>query len=210
MVPRYDAVLLDVFETVLCVDQLRHATLLAERAGVAADDFAAAAATWGPRINRGESTLADAVAAVLEECGGSTDGADVAALVEADRELLTELAVVPDDTVPFLEGLRAGGIRTAFVSNCAENTRPLLDSLGLSDLVDELVLSCEVGATKPDAPIFRAALDDLGVPADRAVLVDDQQSYCDGAAALGIATVRIDRSEGTGQVSTLTEVSAYL
>ena len=30
------------------------------------------------------------------------------------------------------------------MSNCADNTRPLLEWLGLSSLVDELVLSCEV------------------------------------------------------------------
>ncbi|MCB0896692.1 MAG: HAD family hydrolase [Nocardioides sp.] len=208
--PKYDAVLLDVFETVLCVDQVRHAALLAERAGVSATAFAEAAGSWGPRINDGRASLAEAVAAVLARCGATPDDETVAALVAADRDLLAELAVVPDDTVPFLRSLRAAGTRTAFVSNCAENTRPLLDGLGLTALVDELVLSCEVGATKPDRAIFDVALERLGTAPERAVLVDDQQSYCDGAAALGIDTVRIDRTGGTGQVSSLAEVSAYL
>lgn len=208
--PTYDACLIDVFETVLSVDQVRHAALLAERAGVSADDFAAAAGRWGKRVSDGRATLSEAVAQVLRDCG--LDPADdvVAKLVEADRDLILELAVLHDDTVPFLQALRAQGVRTAFVSNCAENTRPLLDSLGLSALVDELVLSCEVGAAKPDRKIFEVALDRLGVPADRAVLVDDQESFCAGARALGMAVVRIDRADGTGDVDTLAGLAERL
>ena len=79
------------------------------------------------------------------------------------------------------------------MSNCAENTRGLLDTCGLTPMVDALVLSCEVGCAKPQPAIFEAALDTLGVESHEAVFVDDQEHYCDGAAALGIRTVRIDR-----------------
>ena len=201
--PTYAACLFDVFETVLSVDQVRHATLLAERAGVSADAFADAAGRWGPLVTDGRATLADAMSAVLGDCGAEPDPGTVAELVAADRELIVELAVVHPDTVPFLEALRAAGTRTAFVSNCAENARHLLDELGLARLVDALVLSCEVGVAKPAAEIYRAALDRLDVPADRALLVDDRQEYCDGATALGMAAVRIDRHGGTGDVDTL-------
>jgi putative hydrolase of the HAD superfamily len=119
------------------------------------------------------------------------------------------MTVLHDDTMPFLETLRTKGVRMAFVSNCADNTHPLLDVLGLSGLVDELVLSCEVGAAKPDPAIFEAALERLGVAPDEALFVDDQQDYCDGAAALGIRAVRIDRFDGSGPVTTLTELSPY-
>ena len=208
--PTYDACLIDVYETVLSVDHLRHGALLAERAGVSADAFARAAGRWGPLVSDGRATLGEALAAVLRDCGTEPTDDLVAAVLEADRELITGLATVHADTVPFLEELRAAGVRTAFVSNCADNTRPMLDELGLSALVDELVLSCEVGSAKPDAGIFRAALDRLGVPAGRAVLVDDQEGYCAGARELGIATVRIDRRHGRGDVDTLTALTGSL
>jgi putative hydrolase of the HAD superfamily len=143
---------------------------------------------------------------VLRDCGSDPDPRQVAELVAADRELQRQLVVLYDDVVPFLESLRAAGMPTAFVSNCAENTRPLLDSLGLSDLVDHLVLSCEVGAAKPEPAIYQLALDRLGVDPGQAVFVDDQASYCEGATALGITAVRIDRHGGSGQVSTLTDL----
>ena len=81
---------------------------------------------------------------------------------------------------------RACGIRVALVSNCMENTRPLLSGLGVSALADAVVLSCETGCAKPDARIYRQALDQLGVRAGAAVLVDDQPAFCAGAAAVGI------------------------
>ncbi|HEU5036203.1 MAG TPA: HAD-IA family hydrolase [Nocardioides sp.] len=208
--PGYDACLIDVFETVLSVDHLQHGARLAERAGVDPEAFAAATGRWGPIVTDGRATLAEALAGVLRDCGAEPDDGFVERLVTADREEILDLAVLHDDTVPFLEALRAAGVRTAFVSNCAENTRPVLDALGLTDLVDELVLSCEVGSAKPEPEIFRAALDRLGVPAARAVLVDDQATYCDGARALGMAAVRIDRRGGTGDVDTLSALTGRL
>lgn len=201
--PTYDACLIDVFETVLTVDQARHGQLLAQRAGVSPGDFAAAAGEWGAKLTDGRATLAEAIEAVVRGSGGEPGEDEVAALVAADQELIIELATVYPDTVPFLEELRAAGVRTAFVSNCSENTWRLLSALGLSALVDELVLSCEVGAAKPDPKIYQVALDRLGVSADRTVFIDDQQRFCVGATALGITAIRIDRHGSTGDVDTL-------
>jgi epoxide hydrolase-like predicted phosphatase len=209
-VPTYDACLIDVFETVLSLDHLQHGARLAERAGVPPDAFAAATGDWAPRVNDGRVTLAEAVAGVLRECGAEPTAELVETVVAADRELLAELAVLHPDTVPFLESVRAAGVRTAFVSNCNENARSLLDALGLSDLVDELVLSCEVGVAKPDPKIYAVALDRLGVAAERAVLVDDQASYCASARGIGMAAIRIDRADGTGDVDTLSAVTGRL
>jgi FMN phosphatase YigB (HAD superfamily) len=70
----------------------------------------------------------------------------------------------------------------------------------VAELADTLVLSYEVGAEKPAAEIFSYALDRLGVPAGRAVFVDDQPSYCAGAAHMGITAVQIARGELDGKV----------
>ncbi len=67
----------------------------------------------------------------------------------------------------------------------------MLEELGLADLVDAVVLSCEIGCAKPSSAIYRSALDRLGVEAARAVFVDDQAAYCSAAAALGMRSVHI-------------------
>jgi putative hydrolase of the HAD superfamily len=81
------------------------------------------------------------------------------------------------------------------VSNCAEDTRPLLEEFGVLDLVDAAVLSCEVGYAKPGPEIFARALSSLDVAAGDAVLVDDQLRYCAGAVAEGLNAVRIIRDD---------------
>ena len=46
---------------------------------------------------------------------------------------------------------------------------------------------------KPDAPIYEEALRRLAVDADQVVFVEDQADYCEGAEALGIRALRIER-----------------
>jgi putative hydrolase of the HAD superfamily len=50
--------------------------------------------------------------------------------------------------------------------------------------------SCYVGLRKPGAPIFRRALDILGVPPARVLFIDDRQENVAGAEAVGIKTIR--------------------
>ncbi|RYP86657.1 HAD family hydrolase [Nocardioides guangzhouensis] len=206
---RYAACLIDVYDTVVSVDFSRFVTSLAERAGVSADDLAIGVSSWEVPVSVGRVTIAEALDDVLRTLGSPADATLIDDLVAADLELLHELAVLHDDTIPFLQSLRASGVRTAFVSNCADNTRPLLDHLGLAALVDELVLSCEVQAAKPDPVIFHEALRRLDVAPEQALFVDDQQRYCDAATALGIAAVRIDRFDGTGAAASLAELTPY-
>ena len=208
--PTYRACLLDVFETAVSIDMASYNAALAGHAGIDPDMFAAAFRAWAMPAMDGSASIRQALAEVLRACGIAADVRMLDRLVAADRELVDELAVLHDDVVPFLELLRELGVRTAFVSNCAENTRPLLDRLGLTALVDELVLSCEVRAAKPDPAIFEVAIARLGVRADESLFVDDQPAFCRAAEAAGIRAVQIDRAGGPGDVSTLGELSAYL
>lgn len=211
MVPKYRACLVDVYDTVVSIDLARYSTELSAHAGVEPQAFAAAVRQWSHPAMDGSLSLAEIFREVLLACGASADRATIERLVVTDRELVSDLAALHDDAIPFLTSLREQGVRTAFVSNCAENTRPLLDELELSALVDDLVLSCEVLASKPDPAIFEIALDRLGVRADEALFVDDQQAFCDAATQLGIRAIHIDRTSasGTGSVSTLTELAAF-
>ena len=157
-------------------------------------------------VHQASANIGSALNAVLRSCGRAVDAERLSQLVAEDRRLLQQLSIVHDDTVPFLESLQARGVRTAFVSNCADNTRALLEATGLHSLVDELVLSCEVGVSKPDPSIYRTALEQLQVDAGQALFIDDQQVYCDGAAAVGIRPIRIDRFDGLGEASDLTSL----
>lgn len=194
-VTRPAACLIDVYDTILSCDFSRHSLDMPALAGVAPDDWRAGISRVGPLFNVGQLTKTEGFSQILQEYGVEPRTDLVRALVEADRELLLASAYLYDDSIPFLENLRSHGVKTAIVSNCSEHTRDLLIKLGLPELIDAVILSCEVGAAKPSAQIFRHALDQLGVPAGAALFVDDQAAFCAGAAALGIRAAQIVRGE---------------
>lgn len=124
----------------------------------------------------------------------------VSDLLRMDAELAREHVRLFDDTVPFLTELRSRGVLIALVSNCGDTTRRLLEELGVIPLADSVILSCEVGSAKPSPEIYFSALEDLGVAATDAVMIDDQPSFCVGAEAVGVRAIQIVRRDLDGQL----------
>jgi putative hydrolase of the HAD superfamily len=104
-----------------------------------------------------------------------------------------------EDSIPTIRALRERGIHSAVVSNCDHSTRPVVERLGLVEETDAVVLSFEVGVAKPDAGIYLEALDKVRAQPGEAIFVDDQVRYCDGAAAVGMSAVLIERPGRTFQ-----------
>jgi putative hydrolase of the HAD superfamily len=208
------AVLIDVYDTILTCDFGVHQNGLSVLAGVTPQDWNDGYAQVELALNEGRLSIAEGIEQMLLASGTQPAPELVSELVRKDREMLFAAARLYEDAIPFLEMLRSRGVPTAFVSNCNASTRPLLSALGLSTRVDKLVLSCEVGSAKPSARIYQHALDELGVPAEAAIFVDDQPGYCAGATALGITAVQIDRDPtagpADGTVSSLLELAALL
>jgi putative hydrolase of the HAD superfamily len=99
-----------------------------------------------------------------------------------------------DDAVPALRDLRAGRHGLVVVSNWDCALSDWLDGVGLLELVDGVVTSAEVGAAKPDARVFRSALELAGVEPEQAVHVGDSpDNDVDGARAAGIRAVLLWR-----------------
>jgi len=195
-----EACLVDVYDTLLSYDFVAHRTELPTLAGLTPEAWGAGYRQVGAALAVGQLTKAEGFERILRAGGAEARPELVRALVELDRELLLRSARLYDDALPFLRALRSADIKIAIVSNCSEHTRDLLENNGVAELADALVLSYEVGVEKPAAEIFTYALDQLGVPAGRAVFVDDQPSYCAGAMALGITAVQIARGELDGKV----------
>jgi putative hydrolase of the HAD superfamily len=217
-VARLEACLVDAYDTIVSCDFSPLRRGVPALAGIPADTWEEEYDRIGPLLTDGRMSKAESFGHILEKCGLQAPPGLVAEMVRRDQELLLANARLFDDTIPFLQNLRDRGIKIAIVSNCTENTRPLLVATGVDRLVDTLVLSCEVGAAKPAAAIFRFALDRLGVSADAAVFVDDQARYCAGGVAAGVRAVQIIRggldgsaAAGTteiGTVRSLPEVEA--
>jgi putative hydrolase of the HAD superfamily len=81
---------------------------------------------------------------------------------------------------------------TAIVSNFDRRLPNILQGLGLAELFDAVVLCSDVGAAKPEAAIFHRALERLGVPASRAVVVgNDEALDIEGARAAGLRAIDV-------------------
>ncbi|MEZ6016721.1 MAG: HAD-IA family hydrolase [Planctomycetota bacterium] len=90
---------------------------------------------------------------------------------------------------------RAHGLRTAVVSNWSEHLAELLAALGLLELLDVVISSAVLGAEKPDAASFEAALRPLDVAPHAALFVgNDVANDVIGAIQAGIEAVLVDPS----------------
>jgi putative hydrolase of the HAD superfamily len=190
------AVLIDLYDTLVWTDWPVLRERIEERAAVSGrallDGFertrvARSIGTYG--------SLDGDLAEVLREAGLDRDDALVEELADTITTFMETGVHLWDDSLPALRELRARGLRTAVVSNCDHGTRPVVDRLGLTEETDAVVLSFEVGVAKPDAGIYRNALEALGASPEESIFVDDQLVYCEGAAAVGVRPFLILRDD---------------
>ncbi len=97
------------------------------------------------------------------------------------------------DTRPTLAELRSRGYRLGLLSNCFGDEALWPAEFELDDCFDAMTLSCKVGMVKPDAEIYRLAAGQLDVAPAECVFVDDIPLYVEGAMAVGMTGVRINR-----------------
>lgn len=204
-----------MYGTLVSYDFQAHSREMAALAGADIEAWRRAQTAVLPDFDCGRLSMDGAITRILTECGVAPGPALVARLAHSDLALLKSSCGPYPDAVPFLRELHDRGLKIALVSNCGDDTRPLLTRLNLARFADELILSCEIGAAKPDPEIYLRALDALGVSAAEAAMIDDQPAYCAGAHALGVRAVQVIRNGDQPDprfisVATLADVPALL
>jgi HAD superfamily hydrolase (TIGR01509 family) len=122
---------------------------------------------------------------VFAAAGLRPDLADALYEVESDPDCNP----FANDVGKTLRALSDRGLKIAVVSDIHFDLRPVFDKCALLELVEAFVLSFEHGVQKPDSPIFRIALDELGVEPQEALMVGDRPAYDGAAIALGMPTL---------------------
>jgi putative hydrolase of the HAD superfamily len=203
-----EAVLLDAMGTMVRLEPPgpRLRAELIERAGVDVGEERAAAAFRAEidfyvdhhlegRDHAGLERLRDRCAAVVAEALAKPR-LDVRVVREA---MLAALRFRADpDAAGVLRELRDDGLRLVAVSNWDCSLPDVLAGVGVAPQLDGVVASATVGAAKPDPAIFRAGLDRVGAPPERAVHVGDSLDHdVVGARAAGLRAVLLTREEET-------------
>jgi HAD superfamily hydrolase (TIGR01662 family) len=97
-----------------------------------------------------------------------------------------------EDTLPVLEELRRAGVKIGLVSNSARDLHEFARHHALE--IDAGISSFHHGRTKPHPSIIRAVLDLLEVPpADAAMVGDTVEDDVEGARAMGMQAILLDR-----------------
>lgn len=95
------------------------------------------------------------------------------------------------ETIDVLEKL-SQNYRLGIIANQSSSIRELLKEWGIESYFQLVILSEEVGLSKPDTTIFTLALQKANIPADRVVYVGDRyDNDILPAKSLGMHTVRI-------------------
>ena len=192
----YDAVLLDLYDTLVWSDWHSWQGRMSDLLGISDDDMGRAFSLTRPDRSVGANPDVEADMRAVLAAADVEPTAELLAQVLTLEHDMAESVRLYDDSLEVVRALRQRGVPIALVSNCSHNTRPIVDRLGLEREFDVVILSFEVGAMKPDPRIYREALARIGDPDPaRCVFVDDQVRYCDGAAAIGLQTYVILRPE---------------
>jgi HAD superfamily hydrolase (TIGR01662 family) len=129
---------------------------------------------------------------IVRGMGGDADSAYACAVEITRGWERHENFELYDDVPDALAALRYAGLSIGLVSNSARDVREFARHHGLD--VDAGISSFHHGHTKPHASIFRAVLELLGVePAEAAMVGDTIADDIEGALALGMGAILVDR-----------------
>jgi putative hydrolase of the HAD superfamily len=93
-----------------------------------------------------------------------------------------------------MRGLRKQ-YKVGLISNAWSGLRPWIVSKKFEDAFDSMTISAEARVAKPDARIYRIALEKLGVAPAESVFLDDFLENVVGARAVGMQAIQFVRPE---------------
>lgn len=97
------------------------------------------------------------------------------------------------DTKSTLEALRGRGLKLGIVSDNWPSLDRRYRTLGLRDYFDAFVVSAILGCWKPCELMYTTAMDQIGLPAESLMFVDDWPANVDAAVKLGMNGVVMSR-----------------
>ena len=141
------------------------------------------------RLERGEISMADAVAAIKAEAIAAGFDFDPREMFGSMRSSGGAQQAVVDAAWAQLEAGRRNAVLTNNVKEFSNGWRSLVP---VDELFAEIIDSSEVGVRKPDPAIYQLAIERLGCPAERIVFLDDLEANVVAARNCGLQGIVVD------------------
>ncbi len=154
------------------------------------DDERFRAGYWAPRheYDRGTYAGAEYWLEAGRHAGVELTPAQVTDLIEADTALWTG---VNQPMIDWAARLQKAGVKTGILSNLGDAmTLGVLGKMKWLEAFDHRVFSHALKIAKPEAAIYRAAADGLGVPPAEILFIDDRADNCEGGRAAGMQVIQ--------------------
>lgn len=105
----------------------------------------------------------------------------------------------------FVHNLKAKGYHVGLLSNVFKDTADIIRDNGGYESFDFTILSCEVGARKPEPQVYSAAMKKLpGIQPNEVLFLDDRAHCILGAKEFGLQTIHVkDHKTAIEQVNNL-------
>ena len=97
-----------------------------------------------------------------------------------------------DDVNPWLKKWH-GSIKTGMLSDAMPSFRPFTADHGSDVYFHNILLSTDIGATKPGEAMYNTICERLGVKPEESLFVDDRAINLNGAVKCGLHAVQMDR-----------------
>lgn len=114
----------------------------------------------------------------------------------AEREFLDKIEIDDDfeDVAPYLRAK----YYVAIVSDCTEEWKKyLVEKFKLKNFIDEILISADIGYSKPGKEIFQAFLERVKIPANECCYIDDRLDSLETAKSLGMTTIWYEKEPPT-------------
>lgn len=83
--------------------------------------------------------------------------------------------------------------KLCIVSDAWPSLREVYKNVGLDKYFTSMIISSELGVTKPNEKMYKKAIESIGLTEKEVIFVDDNPRNCDGAKKLGINTMVLER-----------------
>jgi epoxide hydrolase-like predicted phosphatase len=103
--------------------------------------------------------------------------------------------VINTELLGLFSALRKAGFKVAILSNNTTSLRARLDEKGITPLLDEVVISAEIGHQKPHKEAFDFVFKKLGVRPEEVIFVDDSPKSLERASEIGYQPILFKNNE---------------